>query len=86
MTRTIREHDNGANASTRTSDIPSTAMSTRFLRLCDAYGAQRLAVHIVSAGRAAGVPGLPATDDWAEWSAKEMRAAVKYLEHKRGLH
>ena len=66
-------------------NLPSGAMTARFLTLCDAYGAERLAVSIVRAGRTAGVAGLPATDDWAEWNAKQMRAAVEYLERKRGL-
>ena len=84
MTRPTNQAEDTADASATAHDLPSVAMTARFLALCDAYGAQRLAVHIVSAGRASGVGGLPATDEWAEWNAKEMRAAVEYLEHKRG--
>ena len=60
-------------------------MTARFLALCDAYGSQQLAVHIVAAGRTSGAAGLPATNDWPEWNASEMRAAVEHLEHKRGM-
>ena len=48
------------------------------------YGAARLAVSIVAAGQSTGVPGLPQSDDWTAWDAGQMRAAVDYLERKRG--
>ena len=57
----------------------------RFLVLCDHYGSQHLAVKLVASGRNTGVPGLPETDDSTAWDADQMRAAVEYLEHKRGV-
>jgi len=42
-------------------------------------------IHIVAAGRTSGVAGLPATNDWPQWNASEMRSAVEHLEHKRGM-
>ena len=44
-------------------ELPSVAVTTKFLDLCQQYGAKRLAVRIVAAGRSAGVPGLPEDDD-----------------------
>ena len=85
MTQPTNGPEDTADASSTTNDLPSVAMTARFLALCDAYGAQRLAVRIVAADRTAGVAGLPATDNWPEWNANEMRAAVEYLEHKRGM-
>jgi hypothetical protein len=40
-------------------DLPSVALTAKFLVLCEQYGAERLVVRIVAAGRSAGVPGLP---------------------------
>ena len=71
------EHRSGVH------ELPSVALTTRFLALCQEYGAERLAVSIVAAGRSTGVPGLPHSDDWTAWDADEMRAAVDYLERKR---
>ena len=65
-------------------ELPSVALTTKFLALCEQYGSQRLAVKIVIAGRSAGVPGLPEDDDWTAWNADEMRAAVEHLQRKRG--
>ena len=65
-------------------ELPSVALTTRFLALCEQYGAERLAVGIVIAGRSAGVPGLPEDHDWSAWNADEMRAAVEHLQRKRG--
>ena len=65
-------------------ELPSVALTTKFLGLCEQYGAERLAVRIVAAGRSAGVPGLPEDDDWTAWNADEMRAAVEHLQRKRG--
>ena len=68
----------------RVNELPSVALTTKFLALCEQYGAERLAVRIVAAGRSAGVPGLPENDDWTAWNADEMRAAVEHLQRKRG--
>ena len=65
-------------------ELPSVALTTKFLALCQQYGSERLAVGIVAAGRSAGVPGLPDNDDWPAWNADQMRAAVEYLQRKRG--
>ena len=54
---------------------PSVALTARFLALCQQYGSEQLAVSIVAAGRSAGVPGLPQSNDWTAWNAGEMRAA-----------
>ena len=66
-------------------ELPSVALTKRFLARCQDYGSERLAVRVVASGRNAGVARLPATDDWTEWDADEMRAAVSYLERKRGV-
>ena len=63
-------------------ELPSVALTTKFLTLCQRYGSERLAVQIVAAGRSTGVPGLPQSDDWTAWNADEMRAAVEHLQHK----
>ena len=65
-------------------ELPSVALTTKFLALCEQYGSERLAVKIVIAGRSAGVAGLPEHDDWTAWNADEMRAAVEHLQRKRG--
>ena len=65
-------------------ELPSVALTTKFLALCEQYGSERLAVKIVIAGRSAGVSGLPEDDDWTAWNADEMRAAVEHLQRKRG--
>ena len=64
---------------------PSVALTKRFLSLCQDYGSERLAVRVVASGRNAGAAELPATDDWTEWDADQMRVAVNYLERKRGV-
>ena len=66
-------------------ELPSVALTARFLALCQQYGSERLAVRIVAAGRSTGVPGLPEDDDSTTWDAGEMRAAVEHLQRKRGL-
>ena len=66
-------------------ELPSVALTTRFLALCRDYGSQRLAVRLVASGRNAGVSGLPVADDWMAWDADEMRAAVEHLQQKRGV-
>ena len=65
-------------------ELPSVVLTSKFLALCEQYGAERLAVRIVVAGRSAGVPGLPDNDDWTAWNADQMRAAVEHLQRKRG--
>ena len=65
-------------------ELPSVALTQRFLLMCEAYGSQRLVVRTVAAGRSAGVSGLPAGDDWTAWDDDQMRAAVDYLQHKCG--
>ncbi len=64
-------------------ELPSVALTKRFLALCQHYGSERLAVRVVVLGRNAGAAGLPATNDWTEWDADEMRAAVDYLGRER---
>ena len=66
------------------SELPSVALTKRFLAVCQNYGSERLAVGVVASGRNAGAAGLPDTDDWTAWDADQMRAAVDYLERKRG--
>ncbi len=65
-------------------ELPSVALTTRFLALCQQYDSEQLAVRIVAAGRSTGVPGLPQGNDWTAWNADEMRAAVEHLQHKLG--
>ena len=67
-----------------TGELPSVALTTKFLALCQQYGSERLAVSIVAAGRSAGVAGLPESNDWTAWDGDEMRAAVEYLQRERG--
>ncbi len=45
--------------------------------------AGHLAVKLVAVGRSTGIPGLPQSDDWTTWDARQMRAAVEYLERLR---
>ena len=66
-------------------DLPSVALTRRFLALCQHYGSERLATRVVAVGRSTGVPGLPESDDWTAWNASEMRATVEYLDRKRGV-
>ncbi len=65
-------------------ELPSVALTTKFLELCQQHGSERLAIRIVAAGRSTGAPGLPQGNDWTAWNAQEMRAAVKHLQHKLG--
>ena len=58
-------------------------LTQRFLALCDYHGSQHLAVKLVAVGRSTGTPGLPQSDDWTTWDARQMRAAVEYLERLR---
>ena len=70
------QHTSGMN------ELPSVALTTRFLALCQQYGSERLAVSIVAAERSAAVSGLPPSNDWTAWNADEMQAAVEHLERK----
>jgi len=82
MAQPSNNPENSPAVSSMTNELPSVAITARFLALCDHYGAQTLAIHIVASGRSAGVPGLPQHDQWPEWNAVEMRAAVEYLERQ----
>ena len=64
-------------------ELPSVALTTRFLVLCQHYGSETLAVHIVAAGRSTGISNLPPGDDWTKWDREQLRAAIDYLEQKR---
>ena len=57
-------------------------LTQAFLQWCDTHGSQQTAVDQVAAGREAGVPGLPAQDDWPEWDADEMATSVAYLDRR----
>ena len=61
-------------------ELPSVALTRRFLALCEGQGSERLAVRLIAVGRSTGVPGLPAGDDWTAWNAEEVQAAVDFLE------
>ena len=74
----------GERQSSGVHELSSVALMTRVLALCQEHGSERLAVRIVRASRSSGVPGLPQSDDWTAWDAGQMRAAVDYLERKRG--
>ena len=65
-------------------ELPSVALTTKFLELCQQHGFEQLAVRIVAAGRSTGVPGLPQGNDWTAWNADQMRAAIEHLQHKLG--
>ena len=64
-------------------ELPSVSLTRRFLAECEHHGSPRLAVRLIAVGRNAGIPGLPASDDWTAWDAEQMRAAVDYLEQMR---
>lgn len=64
-------------------ELPSVALTRRFLAQCKEQGSESLAVGLVAAARSTGLTGLPASDDWMKWDADEMRAAVDYLERLR---
>ena len=64
-------------------ELPSVALTQRFLALCEHHGSQRLAVRLVAIARDTGVPGLPPDDDWTACDAGEMRAVVEYLQQMR---
>ena len=70
------------DVATNVNELPSVALTTRFLALCQQYGSEQLAVRIVAAGRSTGVPELPPNNDWTAWNAAQMRAAVEHLRRK----
>ena len=72
----------GGDAFATTGELPSVALTQRFLVQCEHHGSQRFAVRLVAVGRSTGASGLPESDDWTAWDVKEMRAAVEYLERK----
>ena len=49
--------DSGVN------ELPSVALTTKFVKLSQQYGSEQLAVRIIAAGRSTGVPGLPQSND-----------------------
>ncbi len=65
-------------------ELPSVALTTTSLALCQQHGSEQLAVSIVAAGRSTGLPGMPQSNDWMAWNADEMRAAVRHLRRKLG--
>ena len=64
-------------------EAQSVSLTIRFLAVCRECGDERLAVRMVAAGRTTGELGLPQSDDWKSWNAREMRAAIDYLQRKR---
>ena len=65
------------------SELPSIALTRRFLALCEHHGSQHLVVKLVAVAAEPVLQGLPESDDWTTWDAGQMRAAVEYLEHLR---
>ena len=63
--------------------LPSVEITKRFLVLCEQYGSHKTVVRLIADGRRAGIPGLPASDDWTSWNAGEMERAVDYLHGRR---
>ena len=80
-----QRHEDRLPFSSGVNELPSVALTTRFLALCRQYGSEQLAVSIVAAGRSAGVSGLPQGNDWTAWNADEMRSAVEHLQRKLGV-
>ena len=78
------EPSSGEQLDPGVNELPSVALTTKFLKLCQQYGSEQLAVRIVAAGRSTGVPGLPHSNDWTAWDAEQMRAAVEHLQRKLG--
>ena len=68
----------------RTTKPPPTELTYRWLAWCDALSSQDAAIARIAAARAAGVPNLPPHDKCSEWSAREMRNAVAYLDETIG--
>ena len=73
----------GGHEGWQAEEVPSVSLTIRFLAVCRECGDERLAVRIVAAGRTTGMSGLPQSEDWKSRNAKEMRAAIDYLERKR---
>ena len=63
--------------------LPSVEITKRFLASCEQYGSHKTVVRLIAAARRAGIPGLPASDDWTTWNAGEMGRAVDYLHGRR---
>ena len=74
-----------AQPSSGVGELPSVALTMRFLALCQQCGSEQLAVRIVAAGRSTGVSRLPQSNDWTAWNANEMRSALEYLQRKLGM-
>ncbi len=81
--RRRRTADAASHEEWRAEEVPSLSLTIRFLAVCRECGDERLAVRMVAAGRTTEKSGLPQGDDWKSWNAKEMRAAIHYLERKR---
>ena len=64
-------------------EVPSVALTRRFLALCQDHGSEHLMLRIVAAGRSTEVRRLPESGDWTTWDAEQMRWAVEYLERQR---
>ena len=73
----------GGHEGWQVEEVPSVSLTIRFLAVCRECGDERLAVRMVATGRTTGELRLPQSDDWKSWNAKEMRAAIDYLERKR---
>ena len=58
---------------------PAVRVMRAFVQWWETIG-QQAAVKRVAEGHTAGVPGLPAHDEWWRWDADEMAAAVAHLD------
>ena len=68
--------------SSRAGELPSVALTRRFLALCQDYGSERVVVRMVGTGRSTGAWRLPESDSWTAWDAEQMRAAVEYVKRQ----
>ena len=68
--------DNRLHERSVVNELPSVALTRRFLAESEHHGSQRLAVRLFGRDRNTGIPGLPASNDWTVWDAVQMRAAV----------
>ena len=59
-------------------ELPSPALTRRFLVLCEQYGSERLAVQIVAVGRSTGVGARGAVSDWTSspWQEAPLHVAL----------
>ena len=69
--------------SSRAGELPSVALTRRFLALCRDYGSERVVVGMVATGRSHRGGRLPESDDWTVWDAEQMQAAVEHVERQR---